>query len=48
MTKNEIKKLETILAKVETLQNETLDEIAKERLLFAKNELLRLFSEQAR
>lgn len=42
MTQIEIKKLETILAKLETLQNITKDAEAKSRMLTAKNELLRI------
>jgi hypothetical protein len=41
MTLRDIKKLETILAKVETLQNQTRDGQIKERLGSAKTELLR-------
>ena len=40
MTKSEIRKLETILAKVETLQIETTDAVAREGLGSAKSELL--------
>ena len=45
MTMKEIKKLETILAKIETLQNQISDQNAKERLEGAKSELLRLHRE---
>jgi hypothetical protein len=44
MTIAESKKLHTILAKVETLQNQVSDFYAKERLGAAKAELLRLLS----
>lgn len=45
MTRSEFKKLETILAKIELLQNSVSDSTANERLMTAKNELLRLHSE---
>jgi hypothetical protein len=46
MTRAENKKLGTILAKVEALQNATSDEAAKERLGAAKSQLLRLLNEE--
>lgn len=48
MTPAEIKRLDTILAKVEALQNQTQDRAAKGRLGLAKDELLRLYNEQPR
>jgi hypothetical protein len=45
VSRDEVRKLETILAKIETLQNQTSDRGAKDRLGFAKDELLRLFKE---
>lgn len=42
MTQRDWKKLNTILAKLETLQNETLDKDARERMQTAKSELLRI------
>jgi hypothetical protein len=42
MTRAEIQKLETILAKIETLQGQTRDFLAKDKLGRAKDELLRL------
>lgn len=42
MTKSEWGKLHTIIAKLEILQNETRDKQAAERMLAAKNELLRI------
>lgn len=48
MTPAENKKLDTIIAKLERLQNTTSDEVAKSRLLFAKDELLRLWNEESR
>ena len=44
MTQSEIKKLHTILAKIENLQLHCRDEEAKERMQSAKGELLRLLS----
>lgn len=41
MTLAETNKLHTILAKVETLQNQTADRAAAERLQSAKSELMR-------
>jgi len=43
MTKREQQMLDTILGKLEYLQNKTKDERAKERMMAAKNELLRLY-----
>lgn len=48
MTGAEEKKLETILAKVETLQNQTKDRALRERLGVAKDELLRALREAGR
>lgn len=48
MTSRERQRLETIIAKVETLQNTTKDPVAKDRLGAAKSELLRLWSETGR
>jgi hypothetical protein len=48
VTRSEVKKLETILYKVETLQNKTRDFVAKHRLGMAKDELLRLLRDQER
>jgi DNA-binding FrmR family transcriptional regulator len=48
MTAIELKRLETILGKVEALQNMTNDGNAKSRLGAAKDELLRLFNEVGR
>lgn len=48
MTPGQIKKLDTILAKIETLQNQTEDRSAKGRLGLAKDELLKLYNEQPR
>lgn len=48
MTPAENKKLDTIIAKLERLQNETADDAAKSRMLFAKDELLRLWNEENR
>lgn len=45
MTKTEEKKLETILAKTETLQNQTKDRALRERLGVAKGEMLRAIRE---
>lgn len=42
MTAKEIKKLRTIIIKVEMLQSITNDKDAQERLQSAKNELIRL------
>ena len=42
MTQIEIKKLHTIIGKIESLQILTKNEDAKERLQSAKNELIRL------
>lgn len=42
MTQAETAKLETILAKIEMLQNATKDRDAQERLQTAKSELLRI------
>lgn len=47
MTKAEIRKLETILARVETLQLQTNDVNARGRLGQAKTELLRLLGESS-
>jgi hypothetical protein len=41
MTKKQVEKLETILAKLEALENEVVDTSARERLSAAKRELLR-------
>lgn len=41
MTKAQVRKLETILAKTESLENEVLDVRVKERLSAAKREMLR-------
>lgn len=46
MTAKEVRKLETILGKVEALQNETADLNARERLQEAKSALLRLYAPQ--
>ncbi len=43
MSARHIQKLKSILAKIESLQYENIDEDAKERLQSAKNELLRLY-----
>lgn len=48
MNKAEEKKLETILAKVETLENQTNDRALRGRLLCAKDELLRALREGGR
>ena len=42
MTATEIKKLEAIIGKIETLQNSTKNRTAKDRLGVAKTELLRI------
>jgi hypothetical protein len=42
MNASETKKLETIIGKIEQLQNRTKDVRAKDRLQTAKDELLRL------
>lgn len=44
MTKAQIKKLETVLAKLEALQNEVADRAIAERLGYGKSELLRALS----
>lgn len=44
MTNQEIKKLETIIGKLENLQNTTDDKVARGHLQKAKSELLRLLS----
>lgn len=48
MTAAEFKKLETIIAKIETLQGQTADPNAKGRLQSAKSELIRLTQEVRR
>lgn len=48
MTPNECARLDTILAKIEALQNATADENARSRLGTAKGELLRLWNESRR
>jgi len=48
MTKAQIKKLETVLAKLENLQNQVADRSIRERLGAGKNELLRALSEAER
>ena len=45
MTRQETQKLHTILAKVESLENQTDDRAARGRLNAAKSELLRCLSE---
>lgn len=45
MTKAEEKKLETILAKTETLQNQTHDYVLRERLGAVKSDMLRALRE---
>lgn len=47
MTPKELKKLEAIIAKIETLQNQTESRNARSRLGAAKDELLRLHREAA-
>ena len=47
MTSREVRKLETILARIETLQAMTRDAGARDRLDTAKTELLRLLREAA-
>lgn len=44
MTKAQIKKLETILGKLENLQNQVSDASIRDRLGSGKNELLRALS----
>ena len=44
MTKTQIKKLHTILAKLEALQNETADPYVAARLGYGKSELLKALS----
>jgi hypothetical protein len=48
VTRSEVKKLETILYKIETLQNQTRDFVAKDRLGMAKSELLWLLRNHER
>ena len=45
MTRADERKLETILAKTETLESQTLDRFLRERLHAAKNEMLRALRE---
>lgn len=46
MTKSQFQKLETIIGKIEALQGTSGDANVRSRLLSAKNELLRLYSEE--
>lgn len=48
MTKAQLKKLETVLAKLEALENEVADRGARERLRAGKNELLRAWNDAQR
>lgn len=45
MTKAQIKKLETILGKLENLENEVADPSIRDRLHSGKNEILRALQE---
>ena len=46
MTRVQLRKLDTILAKLETLQKQVTSAREEERLMAAKNELLRLYDMQ--
>jgi hypothetical protein len=48
MTANDKRSLDSIIGRIEALENRTADVSAKSRLRSAKDELLRLYSEQRR